>query len=686
MRLKPVTLFLILLWCLFLGAYALCGMVVPPGPKLTLIGNVLQCVAPLLANAGLLLNAGSPHWRRNAFWMLLALGCTMWMGGQLLWTYYEVVIEKPVPNPFAGDVVFFLHTVPMIAALALVPDARRSARSLRFGYLDFLLLVTWWLYLYAVVVLPWQYVQPDVSLYGHSYNQLYTLENAMFLAVLIGMWWRARGAWRTIYAHLFFAGALYMLAALIINVAIDLGKYHTGSRYDLPLVASFLWFGTAGLLAWRLKPEAAPAAVEAPARDARTTDNVLVSRLAMTALLSLPLLAAWELSLSTAAWPVRQFRLVVTLIAIVVMTALVFLRQHLVDQERMRLLRASHESLHNLKRLQTSFAQSERMASLGQLAAGAAHEINNPLTAILGYADLLLSDRTLQERHRGLAAKIQEQARRTKTLVTSLLSFARQVPAVKTFLDIQAVVRGAVQLRTLDLRDKNIRIQIESESVLPGVRGDPNQLLQVFYNLISNAVDAMESQRSGLLSVRAFRERSSVVIEFSDTGCGLKEPDRVFDPFYTTKPVGKGTGLGLSFCYGIIQEHGGKISAFNRPEGGATFRIELPAVNATMPANPALAAAHSVARHAVEALASSRGAAPAAQGAAASSAGRAEAAAESAGHSPAEKAEAAQAAATGPGDAQQDASSAASGAESGKPEPGAAPEKPLALPLPFRLR
>lgn len=115
------------------------------------------------------------------------------------------------------------------------------------------------------------------------------------------------------------------------------------------------------------------------------------------------------------------------------------------------------------------------------------------------------------------------------------------------------------------------------------MRGDPNQLLQVFFQLISNAVDAMEPNGGGVLTIKTMRERGDVVIEFSDTGPGLVEPARVFDPFYTTRPVGKGSGLGLSICYGIVQEHGGRITGFNRPEGGATFRIEIPAVLAFFP-------------------------------------------------------------------------------------------------------
>jgi signal transduction histidine kinase len=582
------TWFIFAAWLLIVGGYAAAALLVRPGPGLTTFGDITRCLLPLFANAGLLLNAATPHWRRNAFWMLLALGCAFWMVGQLEWTYVEVYQHQRLPDFFRGDIIFFLHTVPMIAALALRPHARQPGRNLRFGYLDFTLLLFWWLYLYLFVVIPWQYVMPDAAIYGHNYNLLYVAENMVFVIGLGVFALSAKGPWRVVYANLFGAASIYTISSLHINVAIDQQTYYTGSVYDIPLVASFVWLGTSGVLAYRLCPAAEPEE-EKPEDEARWiaglrwNEGAWASRLAMAAVLSLPALALWSLLASAEPPAVRGFRLVVTLAAIVPLTFLVFLRQHLVEGDRLRLLRTSQESLESLRRLQTQFVQSEKLASLGQLAAGAAHEINNPLTAILGYSDLLIDDASVGEKARTMAEKIREQARRTKTLVTHLLSFARQVPAQRTMLDINAVVSSAVQLRGLDLHGKNIRIELQAEPVLPGVRGDPNQLLQVFFNIISNAVDAMEEVGGGVLTVRTLRERADVVVEFNDTGPGIKEPQLVFDPFYTTKPVGKGTGLGLSICYGLVQEHGGQISCFNRPEGGACFRIAFPAIPALFP-------------------------------------------------------------------------------------------------------
>ncbi|MBI3669934.1 MAG: HAMP domain-containing histidine kinase [Acidobacteria bacterium] len=592
MRPSRTTWWILAAWFLLVGTYAAVSLLVRPGPGLTSFGDIAQCLVPLFANAGLLLNAGSPDWRRNAFWMLLALGCSLWMAGQLLWTYFEIYLHQPVPNPFAGDVIFFLHVVPMIAALALQPDQRQADRGLRFGYLDFTLLLLWWVYLYLFIVIPWQFVRPEVALYGHNYNVIYLVENLIFLTVLGMLWLRTTGPWRVVYANLFGAGSCYAISSLVINVAIDQQTYYTGSLYDIPLVASLVWFGTSGIVAYRICPDPGPTQACLPSESQAVAgrppnEGVWPARLAMAAVLSLPLLAAWAVFASEVPPAVREFRLRVTLASIVPLTALVFFRQRLVDQDRLRLLAASEGSVENLKRLQTHFVQAEKLASLGQLAAGAAHEINNPLTAILGYSDLLIDDPTAGERAHTIGEKIREQARRTKTLVTHLLSFARQVPAERTLLDANAVVTSAVQLRGLDLRGKNIHIELHTESVLPGVRGDPNQLLQVFFNIISNAVDAMEEVGGGKLTVRTLRDRTNVVIEFSDTGPGIQEPHLVFDPFYTTKPVGKGTGLGLSICYGLVQEHGGSITCFNRHEGGATFRIQIPAVLALFPVRDA---------------------------------------------------------------------------------------------------
>jgi signal transduction histidine kinase len=571
----------------FLFLYATLSLALPRGNHaLTTFGDLAQCIIPLLANAGLLLNAGTPHWRRNLFWMLVAMSCTLWMIGQFEWTYYELYLRRPLPDNDPGDIVFFLRGIPMMAALTLRPHLRRGELRLRFGYLDFALLLSWWIFLYVFIVLPWMYAVPSAAEYNYNYIWLHNASNFIIVAGFGYLWFRSAGAWRVVYAHLFGASTMYMLSSLAINVALGFNRYYTGSLYDIPLISSFLWFAFAGVIAYQKRE-----ALDAPTgdgldaeSDASREESVLPARLAMAAVISLPLFAIYALQFSHEEPAVREFRLMTALLASIPLALLVFLRTYLADADRTRLLTQSERSIENLQRLQAQIVQSEKLVSLGQLAAGAAHEINNPLTAILGFSDLLAGDPALPEKARTTASKIRDQARRTKTLVGNLLSFARQVPAERTLLDINTVVTNAVQLRTLDLRSGRVRIELQLESVLPGVRGDGNQLMQVFFNMINNAVDAMESLQGGVLTIKTLRDRAYVVVLFSDNGPGLKEPSRVFDPFYTTKPVGKGTGLGLSICFGIVQEHSGRILCYNRQEGGAVFRVELPAVLAALPA------------------------------------------------------------------------------------------------------
>ncbi|HVH73174.1 MAG TPA: HAMP domain-containing sensor histidine kinase [Candidatus Dormibacteraeota bacterium] len=576
------------IWIFVLALYAGISLTHPRGSQsLVVFGNMVQCIVPLIANAGLLLNAGTPYWRRNIFWMLLALSCTLWMIGEFQWTYYEVYLHRPFPGLYPGDILFFLRGIPFMAALTLAPHRKRGEVHARLGYLDFSLLLTWWTFIYGFFVLPWIYATPALEQYNHNFNLITDIQNGIIVLGLISLWVRSHNVWKKVYFHLLGASVVYMLASLVVNVQSDVGAYYTGSLYDLPLISCFLWFALAGLIAYsnRDRMDAAqPEESYDSGDDSALNVHRWSSRLAMVAVISLPLLALYSLHADRMESSIRDFRLVTTMVAALPLAGLIFVRNHFAEADRARLLVQSEQALENLKRLQAQLVQTEKLVSLGQLAAGAAHEINNPLAAILGFSDLLADDESLPDKARSTASKIRQQARRTKALVGNLLSFARQVPPERTLLDINTVLNNAVQLRTLDLRSSATRIEQQLESVLPGVRGDGNQLMQVFFNLISNAVDAMESHKGGVLTIKTMRDRGNVVILFSDTGPGIKEPHRVFDPFYTTKPVGKGTGLGLSICFGIVQEHNGRILCYNRQEGGAVFRVELPAILAAFPA------------------------------------------------------------------------------------------------------
>ncbi len=253
-------------------------------------------------------------------------------------------------------------------------------------------------------------------------------------------------------------------------------------------------------------------------------------------------------------------------------------RQLATTIDKVRLYEETTRAYDDLRRTQEQLLQSEKMSAVGQLISGVAHELNNPLTAIVGYAQLLEQE-PLSARALDFVQKLYKQTQRTRRVVQNLLSFARQRKPLKQDVDLRKVIDEALALRDYDLKLNNIGMERDFSESFPHVVADAHQLEQVFLNIINNAVDAMlEGTRGGLLRVSATTdvEHNCAVVELRDTGPGIKDPKRIFDPFYTTKTVGKGTGLGLSICYGIIKEHGGDITAFNHPDGGAVFQIRLP--------------------------------------------------------------------------------------------------------------
>jgi PAS domain S-box-containing protein len=255
--------------------------------------------------------------------------------------------------------------------------------------------------------------------------------------------------------------------------------------------------------------------------------------------------------------------------------------------ERSMLYEETRQAYENLRRTQEQLLHSEKLAAVGQLISGVAHELNNPLTAILGYSQLLTSSGQMGQQGMEYADKLYKQAQRTHRIVQNLLSFARQHKPERAPVHINQTLEETLALRDYDLRMSNIRVHLELAGDLPVTAADPHQLQQVFLNMVNNAVDAiLERSADGDLWVRTGTNADRLFIEFTDSGPGVQDASRVFDPFYTTKPVGKGTGLGLSICYGIITEHGGTIRVRNVPTRGASFTIELPVqtVAATRPA------------------------------------------------------------------------------------------------------
>jgi two-component system, NtrC family, sensor kinase len=239
--------------------------------------------------------------------------------------------------------------------------------------------------------------------------------------------------------------------------------------------------------------------------------------------------------------------------------------------ERVRLQR-------ELEDAQRQVVQAEKIASLGRLAAGVAHEINNPLAGILIYAEALLKEITERPQWREDLQEIINQTLRCKQIVTRLLEFSRQSLGQRVLFDLNEIIGRCVDLLARQSLFHDVQIVLDLERELPQIVGDPHELQQVCTNLMINAADAMLGRGRLDVKTRSMPETQGVVLEFADTGSGVAPEirEKIFEPFFTTKPPGSGTGLGLSVVYGIIQRHNGTIEVISPPGGGASFIIKLP--------------------------------------------------------------------------------------------------------------
>lgn len=322
--------------------------------RLTAFGDLIQCVLLLFCVLSVLPSVAQENGRARLFWVLMGAGFGTWLAAQMLWTYFEIFLHREVPNPFVGDVVLFLHIVPMMAALALQPHLRRDDPLAKLGSFDFALLLIWWLYLFLFVVIPWQYVYPSEAVYGRSFDALYLAEHLVFLTTLALVWRRSAGRWRIIYAYLLGAASLYAISSIAASVAIDLHVYYTGSLYDLPLLAAIAWFSSAGPLA-RTLPQETQLAATAPSHA-----SIWAARLAMLAVFSTPFMIVWAVSGGREPQSVRTYRVALTVSVMLIMGGLVFLKQHLLDRELIRLLRVSQENFEEVSRLKDDLVGKER--------------------------------------------------------------------------------------------------------------------------------------------------------------------------------------------------------------------------------------------------------------------------------------------------------------------------------------
>ena len=547
-----------------LAVLALATLILPHSFRLTAFSDVIQCLLLLFGILVFVPRALRSSGRMRLFWTLMAMGMALWFVYQSLWVYFEVWLRQEVPDMFAGDIVLFLHIVPLMAAVALRPHVPRDEYAAPLGHLDFTLLLFWWIYIYVLVVMSWQYAVVDAFAYTRNLNAVYLVEKLAFLGSLAACWLRSKGPWKALYANLFGASLMYAAASYVANLAIARQLYYSGSLYDIALASSMAWIVLLGI--WSCAEEPRAETSHTP-----TAYGVWVARSGMIAVFSLPLFAAWALYDTAVPASVRSFRLELTLGAALAMGVMVLIRQRLLDRELIRLLNQSRDSFENLTRLQAQVLQSEKLASIGQLVGGAAHELNNPITAMLGYSELLLGTQ-LTPTQQTLAVKIGQYVRRTKSLVAGLLSIARKGPSKKTPVDLNTLVRTAVKVMQPQWEALKIEIRMDLDHSLPKILGDSNQLLQVCLQIVGNALYALEENGGCALTLVTEHHAGAAVLQVSE-GVLSAESATAATPLRSLAPDDH---LGLSACQPIVQEHEGRILCQSLERGGAVVRVELP--------------------------------------------------------------------------------------------------------------
>jgi signal transduction histidine kinase len=550
-----------------------------PSYTLTAFGDLTQFFLLTTTTFFFAWNVVSARGTSRAFWLLLTLGFAMWSVNMFLWVYNEVWLNRAVPSLPVGEFLLFTKLVPMLAALALQPNKESPDRSRLLGFFDLTSLLVYWTYVYLFWAMAYLLAGNDVARYNSNSDIVDAMGNQVFLFILAVVAFRSRGRWRGFYLHFLGAIATYDFASILINRAIGSGRYYTGSVYDVPLTAALAWFCVTSITyPADSRPGQRETSEEFKSESRSNRRTILWSaRLSMLATLSTPAMGLWLVMSGETQDPVRHFRILLTLFTMSLLTVLLLLKQELLNFKLAGYLRDASLAYSNLRRFEDQLVQNEKLASLGKLVARVAHEINGAMAAVGRDVEVLNSRPTDDENRQRMTAKIGESARRTNSLVENMLSFAQEMPLERRSVDVRSLLENAVNL-TRAGRRHSVRVDIQEPGAVPMVEGDAHQLIQVFLHIITNAIDAMEENKEGVLTISIQVEQEHIEIGFADTGAGLKEPRRVFEPFYTTKAVGRGVGLGLSTCYGIIRQHGGEIDCRNRPEGGAVFRLVLPAV------------------------------------------------------------------------------------------------------------
>ena len=542
------------------------------------VGDLSQLIPPLGFAAIAWLVARRSRGQAQVFWFLNAAHGVLWAIGQGVWTYYDVVVGG-VPIISATDPIFFLASLPLAAALYGRPERNRPRWLFDILRLDIVLIALFATFTYLYFVMSLVVTEGPEEVYNENLTQLFNVKNLVLAAWATQVWYTASShAWRRVLG-LYAVGLTLVFAGGLVHDAIDVfGSYTVGSLWDLAWMLPYVVLALAAAQAYDDQ------LFDTGEADASLARLPVVSLIAIALLVLIPAIDEVSRRLFEVAEVTQTLRTRIALGMMIPFGVVVFLREFL---SRRALLRAGQQLVSTREEL----AHKEKLAAVGQLVSGVAHELNNPLQGVLGYAELMaLSDQGAESSE---LKAIRENANRAAGIVRNLLTFAGRAAPARTWQQINATIRDAAHRRAPFLTQSGIRLDLHLAERLPLAYVDGARFQQVLVNLLENAEAAVAARRSGRIPATAVSASEPgeiaittsraaspdrIVIEIADNGSGVRTEDlgRIFDPFFTTRSVGEGTGLGLSVCYGVVREHGGLISGRNRDAGGAVFTIELP--------------------------------------------------------------------------------------------------------------
>ena len=563
------------------------------GQRVVALGDLAQLVPPLAFAALTFALARRCRGQVRIFWNLNAVHGVMWAFGQAVWTYYDLA-RGGVPAISPTDPIFFASSIPLAAALYGRPERDRPRWLFDIVLLDLVLIALFSAFVYIYFVVAIAITDGNEQLYNSNLTQLMNARNLALALWAIWVWRTApSAAWRRMLGIYAIGMVLSFAGGIGYDLAEANGRYVAGALFDLVWMVPYVCLALAAAVAYDqglFEPaEEAPPMARQP----------VVSLIAITLLVAIPAVDEIARRLLDVSPATEQLRTRLALAILIPFGMVVVLREFL---SRRALLRAGQELVSTREQL----VQKEKLAAVGQLVSGVAHELNNPLQGVLGYAELMLAARPATTDGEELRA-IRDNANRAADIVRNLLTFAGRTSAARGWQQVNRVVRDAVAVREPHLQTAGIDLRLATAERLPLVYVDHARLEDVLVNLIQNAEAAITARREGKTLARGVPERARgeivittrwqgdpdrILVEVADNGSGLRQEDlpRVFDPFFTTREVGQGTGLGLSVCYGIVREHGGQITARNAETGGAVFTIELPVMAESLASATAAAA------------------------------------------------------------------------------------------------